>query len=339
MRTPVGAIVEGSSNGQSSMSVTSLMMGIRETDADPERTAVATGFPILDSVLDGGLKARDLVLVGGAPGIGKTVATLQWARNMAVAGRRVTYVSYEHDQRSLFARLLLVELGTLPQKGAGQGQAELRRIVHALARGEYALEEHLAHDVRLRAAWNRVEAYAPLLTLVRGGAATNVAALHALVRGDGGRPPVVFVDYLQKVPVAEKAWDDDDRATRLGEALKDMAMSADTTVIAVTAGNRAALTGRRLRLEHLRGSAGLAYEADVVIMLNEKLLSVSKAHTAFNSVLVERFKSRVVFTVEKNRDGPAPVDVEFRKDFGHFRFEPDGTHVAERLIDDRMVLE
>jgi hypothetical protein len=41
-----------------------------------------------------------------------------------------------------------------------------------------------------------------------------------------------------------------------------------------------------------------------------------------------------VFSIEKNRDGPAQVDMEFRKDFPNYRFEPQGRFVAEQLVDD-----
>src|SRR5712691_8682412 len=39
-------------------------------------------FQPLDRYLEGGLRPGDLVLVGGAPGVGKTTLTLQMARNL-----------------------------------------------------------------------------------------------------------------------------------------------------------------------------------------------------------------------------------------------------------------
>jgi hypothetical protein len=44
----------------------------------------------------------------------------------------------------------------------------------------------------------------------------------------------------------------------------------------------------------------------------------------------------VVFSVEKNRGGPAMVDLEFRKDFLHYRFETRGSYMAVRSVDDRL---
>lgn len=297
--------------------------------------SVRTGFEVLDDVLDGGFRPGDLVLVGGAPGVGKTVTTLQWARNIATAGRPAVYVCYEHDVRTLFARLLLLEVGELPGRVIGTDR-RLRRIVRGIARGELSIEAEAGAELRLRTAHARLAAYAPSLSLVRGSAQTRLEELAAAVHrlGDGA---VLFVDYLQKVPGSGAG--EEERIIAVGHGLKDLAMSTGSVVVAVAAGDRPGLVERRLRPHHLRGAASLAYEADVIILLNDKFHVVSKAHTAFDAVRAERFKEQVVFTVEKNRDGPAPVDVEFVKDFGHYRFVPTGSAVEERLIDDRLIYE
>src|SRR5664279_3365829 len=43
-----------------------------------------TGFDPLDGFIGGGLRKTELILLGGAQGIGKTIATLQIARNIAL---------------------------------------------------------------------------------------------------------------------------------------------------------------------------------------------------------------------------------------------------------------
>jgi hypothetical protein len=93
------------------------------------------------------------------------------------------------------------------------------------------------------------------------------------------------------------------------------------------------LSARRLRLLHLRGAAGLAYEADIVLMMNEKALAVSKAHSAFDTLRAQEFEGQIVLSVDKNRGGPAPIDMEFKKDLAHYRFEPEGAIVQDRLVD------
>ena len=74
-------------------------------------------------------------------------------------------------------------------------------------------------------------------------------------------------------------------------------------------------------------------------MLNDKITAVSKRHTAFDTVRADDFRGQVVMSIEKNRSGPAGIDLEFRKDFAHYRFNPIGSVLEEQLIDGVMVTE
>ncbi len=292
-----------------------------------------TGFEPLDHTLGGGLRTGDLALVGGLPGAGKTVATLQWARNIARGGGTVVYACYEHDESALVTRLLLAEAGKLIPTGDGSPAGKLRGLLRRVSAGSVTLDEAVAEDDLLGAAREQVATYADRLWLVRAsGAATDLAALEQMVAAPPGGRTALFVDYLQKIPSA--GGDEAERVTRVVEGLKEVALAWGTLVVAVVAGDQSGLDSRRLRLHHMRGSAALAYEADVAIMLNGKYQSVAKAHRAYDPVRAEAFKHEVVFTVEKNRDGPAPVNIEFRKDFEHYRFVQTGDYVSERLVDE-----
>ncbi len=63
----------------------------------------STGMGELDRVLGGGAVAGSLVLVGGAPGIGKSTLLLQICNSLCL-GRRVLYVSGEESERQLKLR-------------------------------------------------------------------------------------------------------------------------------------------------------------------------------------------------------------------------------------------
>jgi replicative DNA helicase len=294
---------------------------------------LGTGLSPLDETLDGGLRAHDLTLVGGSPGVGKTIVTLQWARNMARDGRRVVYACYEHDEFALLARLLLLEIGD--HNGDDLiTTAKTRSMVSRVALGGNTFEELTGQIPQLGEARGRLLDYSDNLWLVgASGAHTGLEELEEMAGQHAAE--ALFVDYLQKVSVRPEPEDEAEKVTRIAEGLKEMALRRDLSVVAVVAADKSGLTDRRLRLHHLRGSSALAYECDVAVILNEKFSVVSKVHLAYDSVKAKSFKDQVVFSIEKNRGGPALIDLEFRKDFPHYRFDPHGSHVAERLVDER----
>ena len=87
-------------------------------------------------------------------------------------------------------------------------------------------------------------------------------------------------------------------------------------------------------MHNLRDADVTGYEADVVVLLNEKINAVSPAHVGYEETNIERYRRFTIFTVEKNRHGAAPVHLEFEKDFTTGRFLRTGGHVVERLVDE-----
>src|SRR5213083_2186416 len=67
---------------------------LREVAA-PAIPRLGTGIAELDRVLGGGLVPGSLVLLGGAPGIGKSTLTAMALANLQVGGRSTLYVSGE----------------------------------------------------------------------------------------------------------------------------------------------------------------------------------------------------------------------------------------------------
>lgn len=75
---------------------------LTEIDCDSE-IRFSTGMGELDRVLGGGAVAGSLILVGGAPGIGKSTLLLQICDSLC-QGRNVLYVSGEESERQLKLR-------------------------------------------------------------------------------------------------------------------------------------------------------------------------------------------------------------------------------------------
>ncbi len=85
-------------------------VAIRQVEEDTELRFL-TGMGELDRVLGGGAVQGSLVLVGGAPGIGKSTLLLQICNELC-AQRRVLYVSGEESERQL--KLRAQRLGVAP---------------------------------------------------------------------------------------------------------------------------------------------------------------------------------------------------------------------------------
>ncbi len=72
--------------------------------AAQEQDRLSTGIGELDSVLGGGIVPGSLVLIGGAPGIGKSTLTTMALANLVAAGRRTLYVSAEESAAQIRLR-------------------------------------------------------------------------------------------------------------------------------------------------------------------------------------------------------------------------------------------
>jgi len=301
-----------------------------------------TGFDLLDQALSGGFRSGELVLLGGPQGLGKTTWVMQAARNVARSGRPVVVFSFEHDLQTLLIRLVALEAGQL----GGIVAPKVSRI-RASFEGEDgrtgSLAERLADTDGGVEALEVVQEYADRLVLHRStGTSTSletIASAISDVRERTGDAPLVVVDYLQKVHVPDVT-DEMSRITAVTEGLKDLALDFDVPILAVAAADKEGLSsGRRLRVNNLRGSSALAYEADTVLLLNNKFDVVARHHLVYSMGNVEKFRNWAVLSVEKNRSGVTGVDLEFLKRFDQCRFETTGRPVTEQLVDERIYVE
>ena len=101
---------------------------IQELNTDDE-IRFSTGMGELDRVLGGGAVAGSLVLVGGAPGIGKSTLLLQICNSLC-EGRSVLYISGEESERQI--KMRAVRLGVSPENLYILSETRLSDILEAV---------------------------------------------------------------------------------------------------------------------------------------------------------------------------------------------------------------
>jgi replicative DNA helicase len=318
-----------------------------------EYVPIPTGFDPLDGLIGGGLRKTELVLLGGAQGIGKTISALQMARNIANRKDQYAfYISYEHTEAHLMHRLLCLESINPPEMDRVNSIRikDLHDIIIAeraksTLHGEnstVSLQTILRENRKTSEALKRINRYADRLIMVKASpAVTTLRAIREMTRRiadatDGN--VTIFIDYLQKVAIhPERAADEGEKVTIVVEGLKDIALSLGVPVLSIVAADREGLKAPRLHLHHLRGSSALDYECDIAIIMNNKYHILSKDVATFNPYEAKKAREWVVYTIEKNRAGRAMQDMEFQLHAPYFAFDPRGQRVQQKLIDDKII--
>jgi replicative DNA helicase len=209
---------------------------------------IPTGYQDLDRILNG-LKAQELTIIAGRPGMGKTALMLGILENMALKHhRRVAVFSLEMSETELINRMVarIVDVDT-----------------QALDRGDISESKHTAVQ---RAAGQLDGAQ----IFVNDKPALTPADIRAesLRLGMIGGLDAVMVDYvgLMRVPYAENRYREVSDAAR---AMKNLAKELVAPVILLSQLSRAVENRgeKRPMLSDLRDSGELEEAADSVLML------------------------------------------------------------------------
>lgn len=280
---------------------------------------IPTGFAELDEHLGGGLHPESLLLAGGPPGVGKTIFVLQAARNIAAAGEAVAcVVCFEHSEVYLYHRLLCLESFL---RANGHEPITLGAIRDAIANAsDVGLQTLLDALPAARPAWEGIVSYWERFCLIKGHpmkTSLNVLDIYLSHLRARGERVVLFVDYLQKVPVISPGHElgAEKQIRIVTEGLKNLAMAHGVPIVAVAASDAVGLKNEQVRFQDLWGGSSVQYEPDVALMLN---VAVG------NHANGDQQNETIVFSIKKNRLGPANVQIAHQLLGQHFAFLPKG---------------
>lgn len=231
------------------------------------RPAVPTGFPGLDSALDGGLY-EGLYVLGAVSSLGKTAFCMQIVDQIAAAGTDTLVFSLEMSAFELMARSISRET-FLSDTTRGRTLSKTVRGVLDARRREKSPARETAH---LEEAQARYAAYADRIWFVEGDHETGLEAIRQGVKrhiAETGRRPVVVIDYLQIIAPSDVHFTDKQNLDRAVCALKKLSRSLGLIILAISSFNRENYN-LEVSMAAFKESGGIDYSADVLLGLQAR---------------------------------------------------------------------
>jgi replicative DNA helicase len=254
-----------------------------ETAAD----TVPSGFPSVDRALGGGFRRRDLVVLGGDVGTGKSALVLAVALRTAARGYPVAYVSGEMDEDRLLERALAME-----------GRAHVDDLRTA-SLDDAARAAVGAAALRLR----------DLPLTVYPMVARDFDA--ALADVWEGAPALLIIDYIQLLPAPTLRQTQDEDTAATVRALKAVALEQNVACVALAQlprldPNRG---DPRPSLEDFGALGSVKQHADVILGLYREEMYRPEGGVEGATDLI----------IAKNRNGPTGlVDLYFHQQWMRF---------------------
>lgn len=210
---------------------------------------VGTGFRHLDSLLGGGTRPQELIIVGGRPSHGKTALGVQMARAAAQANHPTLVFSLEMSETELVERLLSQRTQvSLHRMRAGTLSAEDRRQLIEASGLTSQLPLWICDEPNL-----------------------SVGQIAARCRRQRRRHglELVLIDYIQLIRPDDERIQRQEQVAKISRRLKILAREIQCPVVVLAQVNRTAGdVGRAPRLSELRESGALEQDADGVIFVH-----------------------------------------------------------------------
>lgn len=220
---------------------------------------IPTGIIDIDRATEGGFTRRTLVLISGAPGLGKTALAQLIAENMAKAGRDCLFLNLEMDRNQLVARSISRNAWTEEKadisplkalRGYEWTEEQAGQIDRALARFEAETAERLIYNP-------------DELTNEMDNILQVMEAETARIKAAGRAEPIIILDYINLVDTGER--DATEGLKKVIYTLKDFAKKHNTVVVGITATNRASNKAGTVEMESGRDTSAVEYSGDLML--------------------------------------------------------------------------
>lgn len=224
---------------------------------------IPTGIRDIDAAIGGGLIRQQLVILGAAPGVGKTALTQWLFETMAEHGTDVILLNLEMSREQLLARslsrIIAGKLGGLSVRPTDilQGYRWTNEQRNAILSAADIFKQTIAPHLR----YNPEGITSSLDNIL------EFLEQEAQQAEQSGLPvPIVALDYLQLIR-GNAHEDAADTIKRAVDELKGYARRHNSLVLLITAHNRASNRSGSATLESGRDTSAIEYTADLQLAL------------------------------------------------------------------------
>jgi replicative DNA helicase len=240
---------------------------------------VSTGLPQLDEAL-GGFDEESLIVVAGAPSMGKTLFTQLLTTNVGVDQKLNTmFFSMEMSANQLYERFIS-GIGNIPPRAL------------KLARFDKETNGRISNAVQI------LEASGVYYTDEQG---LSVNQIRAKVRRHKTKKPdlkMIVIDYLGLIKL-EKADRHDIAIGNVTRALKELAKEVKATIVLVAQANR---TTTRPNMRSLKDSSCIEADADVIMFVHRH--EILEPETELKGI------TELIIAKDRHNDGNGTIYME-----------------------------
>lgn len=251
-----------------------------------EERKLSTGIPELDEMTYGGLKTKQLGLIVGGSGRGKSIF-LEWlARVGILLGQQVVYYTLELSAEdiadrfdSLFCHIKVSELKSQNDTAYKQLHSYHSRFGNNLIIKEYPEDEATVHTLK---------------------------AHYKQLAGIGVTPGLIIVDYLDLMKPHRNYNDINQEQAAVVKAIRGMSKEFNTRVWSALQLNRSGMAMETADETGISGSISRLFTADVALILAQ--------------TKDEKEDEVMRIFINKNRNGKAMRTIKIATDFEHMTF-------------------
>ena len=284
---------------------------IKSIEESKRAAFIPTGFPALDSLLDGGLYAG-LYVVGAISSLGKTTFCLQIADQIAQSGQDVLVFSLEMARTELIAksvsRLTLIE--DIKRNGTTTHAKTTRGILTGTRYADYSQTERELIQYSISAYGK----YAHNIYITEGMGNVGVDEIREKVQRHiklTGKAPVVVIDYLQIIAPADMRATDKQNTDKAVLELKRLSRDYSIPVIGISSFNRDNYTAP-VNLASFKESGAIEYSSDVLIGLQYEGMDYQEGEA--DKAREKRIRELMKQAVEDGKAGkPQKIQVKVLK--------------------------